>query len=698
MAKVGLLVTLPAIGPSDVVTIGTYLVVLFLPGGLLAALCGLRGLTLAAAAPLFTYAVAGLAGPFYSELGWAWNPWTALAAFAVPMLVAAAVRLIAVRLAARRRARPEPPGEQLPEAAPTPATSWSWQAWLGVGGCIGLAAAVGATAILSGIHVLDAIPQDWDAVFHAGGIRLISTTGDGGLYAMATTNWFENGVTVFYPNAYHLVAAVVYTITGAPIPAVLNAHTVLIPGMLALSMTALVRRYSGRALLTALTALASVSVTSFYDLLWRGPLLPFATGVALTPMLVVLCVDLLDATGRRERWWAAVCFVTAMVGLLCLHPAILIGGILFTIPALVQRWIATPRALPRDLVLLVTTGIVAAALCVLQLGGMLSSAGNLEAIVWPADLTVPDALRALLLYGHEIDTDQIRLTILLALGILCWPTLGTLRWVVATSVIFATLFVIAAASEAPWAKQITSLWWNDRWRLIALAAVPLCVVIAHGVAQTQRWLVGLVERLAAARGRHVSGQVVALGSALAAIVVFLVVTRGLYLDRDAERMTENSGDGPSVSHLEAEGMAAVGPLVPPGERVLNDRGDGSVWLYALTGADSVATHFDAHRTGPDAKLLAERFNQYATDPAVRAAVERLNVHFVQVDTGFLRDDAHREPGLTNLDGQPWLQLVYANPDLRFYRIVDPALATPDTGSNAANPNAGAAGEPAGQGR
>ncbi len=47
-------------------------------------------------------------------------------------------------------------------------------------------------------------------------------------------------------------------------------------------------------------------------------------------------------------------------------------------------------------------------------------------------------------------------------------------------------------------------------------------------------------------------------------------------------------------------MQAVAKIVPPGERVLNDRGDGSAWMYALTGVKPVAGHYDSYRVGPDA--------------------------------------------------------------------------------------------------
>ena len=41
---------------------------------------------------------------------------------------------------------------------------------------------------------------------------------------------------------------------------------------------------------------------------------------------------------------------------------------------------------------------------------------------------------------------------------------------------------------------------------------------------------------------------------------------------------------------------------------------------------------------------------------------------MQIDQGFLRSWAARQPGLTDLAGQPWLRVVYRNPDVVLYAI------------------------------
>ncbi len=651
-----------------------YAATLLLPGSLLGALAGLRSWTLVATAPLLTYAVAGLAGPLFTAMGFRWSA----ASFAIATLLAGVVAAV-LRLLLRRRWPTPAPRQTGPD--------WSTIAHAGVAVAVLVALGIGIAAVLGGIRSLSAIPQDWDAVFHASGVRYIAETGDGSVFGMAKTNWFEGNAHLYYPNAYHLVAATVYQMSGAAIPTVLNAHTVLIPGMVALTLVAMVHRFGGRAVLAAATALAAVAMTGVYDLLWRGPLLPFAAGVALTPLAAVLVRDLLDAQGPRAALGPAAAFVAGLAGYMCLHPSILIGAVVFVLPMLAQRWWGRGRNAARELGVLVGAGALAAAVCFVEVAGALSTGGNTEKLNRVLETNVAGAVGQLVMFGHGIDTVQLRLAVVMAFGLAGAARLGGLRWVIGTAVLFGGLFVLTAAYNDAVARVISSIWWDDSWRLVGLAALPMAVVVGNGVAEVQRLLaraIGWSGTGKSGTGKSGTGKSGTagwqVGAVTAAVVLlaFTLGTRTLYLKRDQLRMSQNSGDGPAVSQLEIQGMEAIAKIVPPGARVLNDRGDGSAWMYPLTGVKPVAGHYDDLRLGPDATLLAAKFNQYLRDPEVRSAVAALGIHYVQLDQGFLRSWASRQPGLTDLVGQPWLRVVYRNPDVVLYAI-EPSLAGSFTG-------------------
>ncbi|GAA5126995.1 DUF6541 family protein [Pseudonocardia adelaidensis] len=636
--------------------VALYVLTLWVPGLVLGGLAGLRGWTLAAGAPLLTYATAGLFGPLFAALGIGWSPTSAGLLFVVLCALAVLARFaILQRYGAADRTGPA-----------------VWDLWTHVGVAVALGAIVvlGGTVIWAGVGHLSAIPQDWDAAFHANGIRWIADTGDSSLVGMAKVNWYEDDVEVFYPNAYHLLAAVVLRITGADVPTVLNAHTVLLPGMGALTIVALVHRFGGRAVLAVAAAGCSVAFTSFYDMLWRGPLLPFVTGAVLMPLAAVLLVDVLDSRGLQQIG-RALLFGLGLLGMIALNPATLFTAAVFVMPAMVQRWAARPRLLLREPLLVLAAGAIAALLALPQLLGSLGSVSGEPVYDWPAELTQSEALGELLGLAHDGLRPQWWLVLVAAIGIAAVRRLGALRWIFASGFIFGTMFVLAASSDEPWVNTITRPWWNDQWRLIGLCVVPIAVLAGHGLAELQRdaaaGLSALAEKVDAGPPglARTAASVVAAGMVL---TLFVVASDDLYLGRNVARMRLSAPDGPVVSSLEVDAMRVLATLVPPDQRVMNDRGDGSVWMYAIAGVHPVAGFYNFSGIGPDAQLLNTRFNRYPVDRSVRAAVARLDVSYVMLGRGFVRTDWRRAPGLLGLEDAPWLQTVYRNRDAVIYRI------------------------------
>ncbi|MPY81584.1 MAG: hypothetical protein GEV04_25080, partial [Actinophytocola sp.] len=157
-------------------TLAIYLAVLFLPGGVAGYAAGLRGWLLAGAAPLLSYAMAGLTGPWLAAIGVSFTLTSFALATAVLAGVAFGLGLLHRRRSGRRQAAAEQPGP------------WRTTAHIAVIGCVLAAAAIGLYTVLHGMGRLDAIPQDWDAAFHANGIRYLTETGDGSLTGMSGVN------------------------------------------------------------------------------------------------------------------------------------------------------------------------------------------------------------------------------------------------------------------------------------------------------------------------------------------------------------------------------------------------------------------------------------------------------------------------------------------------------------------------------
>jgi hypothetical protein len=656
--------------------VATYVAVLAVPGGVVGWAAGLRGWALAGLAPLLSYAITGLAGPWLAIVHVPYDP---LSVAACTLLLAAA--LYGLRRLAVARGWMTPGAEE-------PHQAWTRRAHFAVAACVGIATAVSIAVVVSGRGGTTAVFQRWDTVFHANGIRYIAETGDGSLTGMGTLNWYPDGS--FYPNAYHLVGALVYQLSGTSIPVTLNAVTMPIAGLFALAMVALVRQLGGRAVFAGCAALvAGGATTGAYESVSSG-LLPFALGIVLTPLAAVALQRFVVRPGVDT---GAVLALSA-AGLLAAHSSALFGAILFALPLVVQRWYRALRGRRVDGVTAgkagwrVAGGDVLKMIPVMAGAGLLAAPHILGAITftsgaypyhpWGSHMPVWKALAMLATFKQVLPVPQIWLTVFLAFGVLTLVALRRLRWVVLSALGLSALFVVVACfGGEDWVISLSRPWWNDRFRLMALAAIPMCLIAAHGMSEAQRWLAKLATGRTWVRARPWLTGRVGLATAVLLVVAMGVLTGGFYRSANAKTVSLLYYNGlpgevvPPVSQDEIDAMDRLGELGIPGDqKVLNDRLDGTAWMYALTGVHPVAAHYDAGVAPPDAVYLALHFRDYDTDPRVRAATQRLNVHYVLVGSGTIRRDTPIAPGLQKLDGLDFVSVVYRNPGAVIYRIVE----------------------------
>ena len=159
--------------------------------------------------------------------------------------------------------------------------------------------------------------------------------------------------------------------------------------------------------------------------------------------------------------------------------------------------------------------------------------------------------------------------------------------------------------------------------------------------------------------------VISVSQSMQIIAAYVGETKG-YVKRNAVRLYW-AFNSPILSKLEQDGLRELAELAKPGERVMNDGGDGTVWTYALTGVEPVVGHYISQKPSPRRQLLLDDFDELGTNPSVAQAVRDLNVHYVLVGTGYM-GQFRRAPGLTNLDGLPQLTLKYANADIALYEV------------------------------
>lgn len=641
--------------------------VLVLPGLAIGWAGGLRGWLLAAVAAPLGYGASAAVGPLTTALGIRWSVVSALLGYAL-----VAVAVLGFRVAWTRWRPAAAPRATGPSRTPT--AGWgdslaSWRPGAHVGVALGVAtgSVAALVTVLRGLPSLTAIPQDWDAVFHGEAIALISRTGRAAPSALAALS--NNGATeYYYPNTYHTVEALVLDLGASSVPGVMNGQAALLGALMSLGVAALVHQLGARAAVAASSAALAGCFTAFpADVLWRGPLLPLATGIAVLPAALALLLHVL-----RDRTPAgSVLLGLVGAGLLGLQPSIAVTLALFAVPLLVMRWYRRPGEIVRDLALLIGAAVAALVLGAADVLGLFLVAGD-GAVDWPVTSTPAGALGELLGLQHDTAFPQWWLVLLLGVGIVnlsrsrfTFPLLPGLA-------IHVMLFVAAAAYNTTLTEDLTRPWWNDQFRFAAIV-VPFFAIIAG---------TGLVAVVDVVVGRiPAAGHRVAVPAVVVILVLgFGVLSHGFYVPTNEARVASGYGDGPTVSKGEQQGYQALAKIAGTQGKVLNDPNDGSGWMYTLADAMPLFPQPIAGTGGlpADRLLLLEQFKNIDTNPAVRAAVKRLDVRYVLVGTGFIRRDGKRAPGLESLGFVQSLSEVWSDDAVKIYRILpEPAKSTTD---------------------
>ena len=155
-----------------------YGTLLWLPGLAVGALVGLRGWSLAALSPLLTYGLITAIGPWMAGLGLEWRP-ADLARVLVVVLAVLAVLRRPLGGSWLQNWWTRRTGRSGGERAPLPA--WSTAGHVAVGLATAGAGLFGAAVLLTAFGGMASVPQDWDAMLDANGIRYIAESGDSGV-------------------------------------------------------------------------------------------------------------------------------------------------------------------------------------------------------------------------------------------------------------------------------------------------------------------------------------------------------------------------------------------------------------------------------------------------------------------------------------------------------------------------------------
>jgi hypothetical protein len=637
------------------------LLLLIVPGALVGLAARLPWPIAIAVGPALTYGVVGLAIVPFGALGWPWNGWTALFALAV---VLAAVFALSIVLSRYRDRDAEALG---PSKGPT----------LTVAAGVVLGASLIGAAVVVGLVHWESVPSTWDAVWHANEIRYILDTGQASPTHMGELRNVETHAALYYPSAFHALAAVLGQLTGASATSAYTLSSVvagvwLVPVSAATLTWQLVRLRTSQwrtAGCAAAAAVISASFTAVPYIEFNTASMPnlAAYGIAAPTMVLVA-----STLRHRDRIPAA---VLAAVGVFSVHTT---GGVIVAL--FVAAWWACDvvwhpvRSRLADVASLLAVGISAVLLLLPQFLAILKLT---DIIVGHAFLTGLGRKRALFnaVFGQTRHLNdfpvQWALMALAGAGFLIL-LVRRIWWPLA---VWLVLVAAVVHSSAPYGTivgtvvaKFSDLFYSDPRRIFAvivlllapmagIAAFTLCALVVAGARRLiSRWTSAPVSRPVWA------------GVTAAAVLAVTIGYAILYFPRNSYIVGQKY-DSVVIDHKDLEAMAYLATLPGARDALIGDANtDGTAWMYAVAGLRPLWTHYDYPvQQGPGYNRFI--FWAYAddadTDPRVAEAVKALGIRYVMTSVPVVREFVMPD-GLSSLDKSRSWEKIFDNGGARIY--------------------------------
>jgi hypothetical protein len=623
---------------------------LVIPGATIARTAQLTWPIAVAVGPALTYGTVALAILPFGALGVPWNLWTASLALVIVVVVVAGLQAVF------NRRRDGGPREHVMLRGPA----------LIVAAGVALGAALIFFAAIRGMPHWQSIPSTWDSVWHANTIRFMVETGQASPTHMGELRNVETHAPLYYPSAFHALAAIQCELTGASATTAytLNSLAVsvwLFPASAAALAWHLLRSRGVDQWASAGSAAAAAALAASFTAV---PYVEFDTAsmpnLAAYGLAVPTMILIVSALRHRGRIPIA---VLALLGVFSVH---ITGGVV-TVLFVVVWWLAEGLWRP--------------------VRGRLADFLGLAAVATPTVLLLlPQFVGVLqqaeIIAGHEFDTHQGKKRALLDAVVQHTRHLNDYPIQNALILLSAIGFVILL---------VRRMWWP--------AAVWL--ILIYSIVHSSAPFGGLLGKLNAlftdlfySDPRRLSGVVTLLLAPMAGIALFTIAWAALrrvgprtgyattavlvvavavgmawhYFPRHRYLIGEKY-DQVMIDDKDLEAFAYLAGL--PGARdtlIGNANVDGTAWMYAVEGLRPLWTHYDyPQQQGPGYhRFIFWAFADDAdTDPRVAEAVHALDIRYVITSTpvvrGFVMPD-----GLVSLDKSKSWKEIYDNGEDHIY--------------------------------
>lgn len=666
------------------------------------AIATVPGMVIAKAAGLSWHASLCVSGPIscalYSIMGIALYRTGHPGAY--PLLLATVLLLIAIALTLLlfRRWRRLPPPPVLPSLSiPTTLLYFSATA-LVLGGLF-----------LSALGDPSNINQIGDNAYHLTRINDIAEEGN---YSAIDASFYVGVVpesqildpsTGFYPEGFHVVAALTQTITSSNVSITENATIFVFSSIIySLGFSAFMQLSFGpRSRAARLGAFLTCACVMFpFRLLVVNGFYPFVAGLSCAPSLMSLLLLCFGGSSSRPAPQLLLPLLLSLAGTAFIHPsaclavgAMAIPYVIFVfVPKAAEPW-SKKASHPKRCVLLAQ--VAAAALLAIAWVAVynLPALDNVTGFTWNWHVNFIQAIYLVLSLGLRFELPSWPLALLVLVGLIRSLSSKKYTWVGLTYLFMALIFILGVSTSGELQHLFAGFWYTDPERtsaLVALWCVPLAALgldlLCNVAARALK-----ADPLSATRSNYISTALIVLTFLVVNFLPNHQVYGGQVITPFGATRVQliKVSNGDNELNYTPEEKAFVEKalnIIPQDALVINVPYDGSVFSSPLNGLNifyRANTSAPASTESEGSREIREHLNEIAENDSVAEAASALGAEYVlllgteeyeatgslfsSVYNAFFSDDWIGILGIT--DDTPGFETILADGDMRLYRII-----------------------------
>ena len=552
-------------------------------------------------------------------------------------------------------------------------------------------------------HGFEAFQPDNDNATHLAIIKNMASSKN--LSVLSTSAYFDTSVSpevntagTFYPSIFHVLAALSIFFSGVAVQTAENITAAVIIAMVYTSgCYALFRAIEpNNKNLTIAGAVGCLLIVGFP---WRfivwGPLYPNLLSLSLIPAALSVEIEICTAIKENKLDLSQVIlFLLTIIAICGSHPNGLFTLGVLSIGLLSDTFFNKVRTTTKKgkfIPVFATLGFLVCVIAIWTICFLLPAFQGVVNYKWPANQTLHKAVISLLFFGFTRDSRDPILLILLCIGIVCIMRRKEFRWIVASYLLTAFMFIVAVSSDGVVKQYLCGFWYCDHNRIAACTSLAAMPLICIGLASLFSLLENKVSNWH--NIKTIGTPIIKLS---ASVLIILVVCFPFFIEnehdypasfQDYTRLLDYKFDkkSPSVySSDEIDFVENAGKLIAPETKVINIPFDGSCFAYDIQNLNIY--YRDPHVSGAKntsetehSWLYRKQLSNYLNCQQVRDALKNDQIQYVlMLDDGDSKDEPERFfigynendwSGITSInENTPGFSLVLAKDDMKLYRI------------------------------